>query len=240
MSSPQVAALHAAGKLPDRFAVIDGGRCTSMDRRDLPAWRAPKDLDEARCGGPGGKSQRNSGRDALPAGRPRGTGEHRLGGYRRGSGRPHAPSPCTRPRRPICSPQPCGCSVRIDLPVGSRAVVEKPFGVGPRQRGRPEPVACRSWPAGSVRPERSGSTTSLDLRPYRASLQDPRRRHPTATSGTNTHVETIEVVWEETLGPEGRAAYYDRAGQLRDMIQNHLIQVLCLLSTGGPRRSAGA
>ena len=38
------------------------------------------------------------------------------------------------------------------------------------------------------------------------------------------------MFWEETLGLEGRAEYYDRAGQLRDMIQNHLLQVLCLLT----------
>ena len=42
------------------------------------------------------------------------------------------------------------------------------------------------------------------------------------------------MVWEETLGLEGRAAYYDQAGQLRDMIQNHLLQVLCLLTMEPP------
>jgi hypothetical protein len=51
---------------------------------------------------------------------------------------------------------------------------------------------------------------------------------------SSTHIEQIDVVWEETLGLEGRAAYYDHAGQLRDMIQNHLLQVLCLLAMEPP------
>jgi len=49
-----------------------------------------------------------------------------------------------------------------------------------------------------------------------------------------THVERVDVVWEETLALEGRAAYYDRAGQLRDMIQNHLLQILCLIAMEPP------
>jgi glucose-6-phosphate 1-dehydrogenase len=38
------------------------------------------------------------------------------------------------------------------------------------------------------------------------------------------------VIWEETLALEGRADYYDRAGALKDMIQNHLLQMLVLLA----------
>jgi glucose-6-phosphate 1-dehydrogenase len=49
-----------------------------------------------------------------------------------------------------------------------------------------------------------------------------------------THVERVDVVWEETLALEGRAAYYDRAGQLRDMVQNHLLQILCLIAMEPP------
>jgi glucose-6-phosphate 1-dehydrogenase len=32
------------------------------------------------------------------------------------------------------------------------------------------------------------------------------------------HVEEMQVLWEETLALEGRAAYYDRAGALKDVI----------------------
>ena len=48
------------------------------------------------------------------------------------------------------------------------------------------------------------------------------------------HVESVEIVWDETLGLEGRAGFYDSAGALRDMIQNHLMQLFCLVAMERP------
>lgn len=48
------------------------------------------------------------------------------------------------------------------------------------------------------------------------------------------NVEGVEIVWDETLTLEGRASYYDRAGALRDMLQNHLLQILCLTAMEPP------
>ncbi len=50
----------------------------------------------------------------------------------------------------------------------------------------------------------------------------------------STHVEQVEVLWEEDLALEGRAAYYDGAGALKDVMQNHMLQVLCLLAMEPP------
>ena len=50
----------------------------------------------------------------------------------------------------------------------------------------------------------------------------------------STHVESVEIVWDESLGLEGRAGYYDHAGALVDMIQSHLLQVLSLLTMEAP------
>lgn len=47
-------------------------------------------------------------------------------------------------------------------------------------------------------------------------------------------VERVDVIWDETLGLEGRAGYYDRAGALIDMVQNHLLQLLCLIAMEPP------
>jgi glucose-6-phosphate 1-dehydrogenase len=41
-------------------------------------------------------------------------------------------------------------------------------------------------------------------------------------------------LWEETLGLEGRANFYDRTGALKDVIQNHLLQVMCLVAMEPP------
>ncbi|MEJ2288559.1 MAG: glucose-6-phosphate dehydrogenase [Deinococcales bacterium] len=47
-------------------------------------------------------------------------------------------------------------------------------------------------------------------------------------------VERVEITVAETLGVEHRASYYDRAGALRDMVQNHITQVLCFTAMEAP------
>jgi glucose-6-phosphate 1-dehydrogenase len=48
------------------------------------------------------------------------------------------------------------------------------------------------------------------------------------------HIERVEITWDETVALEGRAGYYDTAGALRDMVQNHLLQLLCLVAMEAP------
>jgi glucose-6-phosphate 1-dehydrogenase len=49
-------------------------------------------------------------------------------------------------------------------------------------------------------------------------------------------VERVEIVVAEELGVEGRAGYYEGAGALRDMIQNHLTQLMTLIAMEVPAR----
>src|SRR4029453_15584077 len=51
---------------------------------------------------------------------------------------------------------------------------------------------------------------------------------------SNEHVESVDIVFDETLGLEGRAGYYDSAGALVDMIQSHLLQVLSIVAMEPP------
>ncbi|PRX99826.1 glucose-6-phosphate 1-dehydrogenase [Allonocardiopsis opalescens] len=51
----------------------------------------------------------------------------------------------------------------------------------------------------------------------------------------SVHIDRVDIVWDETLALEGRAGYYDRSGALRDMIQNHLLQLLCLVAMEPPQ-----
>ncbi|MBI1592858.1 glucose-6-phosphate dehydrogenase, partial [Escherichia coli] len=46
----------------------------------------------------------------------------------------------------------------------------------------------------------------------------------------NNQVDHVQISVCETLGVENRGAYYDRAGAIRDMLQNHLLQLLCLVA----------
>ena len=48
------------------------------------------------------------------------------------------------------------------------------------------------------------------------------------------HIDHIQITVAETVGLEGRGSYYDGAGALRDMVQNHLLQLLCLVAMEPP------
>jgi len=48
------------------------------------------------------------------------------------------------------------------------------------------------------------------------------------------YVDHIQITAAETLGVEGRGGYYETAGALRDMVQNHLLQLLCLVAMEPP------
>jgi glucose-6-phosphate 1-dehydrogenase len=47
-------------------------------------------------------------------------------------------------------------------------------------------------------------------------------------------IDHVQITVAETVGVEGRAGYYDKSGALRDMVQNHLLQLLCLLAMEPP------
>ena len=49
-----------------------------------------------------------------------------------------------------------------------------------------------------------------------------------------THIDHVQITVAETLGVEGRAGYYDTSGALRDMVQNHILQLLCLVAMEPP------
>jgi glucose-6-phosphate 1-dehydrogenase len=48
------------------------------------------------------------------------------------------------------------------------------------------------------------------------------------------YIERVEIVWDETLALEGRAGYFDHAGAFKDLIQNHLLQLMCLTAMEAP------
>ena len=47
-------------------------------------------------------------------------------------------------------------------------------------------------------------------------------------------IDHVQITVAETVGVEGRGGYYDRSGALRDMVQNHLLQILCLIAMEPP------
>jgi glucose-6-phosphate 1-dehydrogenase len=51
-----------------------------------------------------------------------------------------------------------------------------------------------------------------------------------------TYIDHVQISAMETLGVEGRGGYYEGAGALRDMVQNHLLQLLALVAIEPPAR----
>ena len=49
-------------------------------------------------------------------------------------------------------------------------------------------------------------------------------------------IDNIQISISETVGLESRAGFYDKAGALRDMVQNHLLQLLCLVAMESPNK----
>ncbi|GJD30244.1 Glucose-6-phosphate 1-dehydrogenase [Methylobacterium adhaesivum] len=47
-------------------------------------------------------------------------------------------------------------------------------------------------------------------------------------------IDHVQITVGETVGVEGRAGYYDTSGALRDMVQNHMLQLLCLMAMESP------
>ena len=132
------------------------------------------------------------------------------------------------------SPAIVGATLRalIDatLPDGSRVVVEKPFGESLRSAQELNELLHQALPESALFRidhflAEQAVQNLLGLRFANRMLEPLWGRE---------HIERVEIVWDETLTLEGRAGYYDSAGALRDMIQSHLLQVLCFIAMEPP------
>ncbi|HEU4531413.1 MAG TPA: glucose-6-phosphate dehydrogenase [Steroidobacteraceae bacterium] len=50
------------------------------------------------------------------------------------------------------------------------------------------------------------------------------------------HVASVQLTMAESFGIEGRGKFYEEVGAIRDVVQNHLLQVVCLLAMDAPAR----
>ena len=120
----------------------------------------------------------------------------------------------------------CRALARIGVPDGTRLVLEKPFGVDMASAGDLNDLLHTLVPEEHVyRVDHFlGMSTVLNILGVRFAN---RVVEPLLSS---EHVAAVDIVFDETLGLEGRAGFYDSTGALRDMIQNHLLQVLTLVA----------
>lgn len=52
----------------------------------------------------------------------------------------------------------------------------------------------------------------------------------------NRYIDNIQITLSESLGVEERGGYYDKSGALRDMVQNHILQIVSLLAMEPPAK----
>jgi glucose-6-phosphate 1-dehydrogenase len=50
----------------------------------------------------------------------------------------------------------------------------------------------------------------------------------------NNYIEHVQITAAETVGVENRGGYYEQAGALRDMVQNHILQLICMIAMEPP------
>jgi len=116
------------------------------------------------------------------------------------------------------------------LPEGSRVVVEKPFGENLASARELNRLLRAAFPEEAV----FRVDHFLGLQTVQNVLGLRFANGVFEPLWNREHIDRVEIVWDETLALEGRAGYYDAAGALKDMIQNHLLQLLCLVGMEPP------
>ncbi len=131
---------------------------------------------------------------------------------------------------PAITARVCHSLRRVDLPDGTRLALEKPFGFDLKSARQLNHLIGRLVPEEQVfRIDHFlGMSMVLNLLGLRFANQF---LEPVWHSDT---VDLVEIVYDETLGLEGRGRYYDNAGALVDMIQSHLLEVLALVAMEQP------
>ena len=124
----------------------------------------------------------------------------------------------------------CENLAKVGLTERTRAVLEKPIGHDLASSRRVNDAVAQFFPENRVYriDHYLGKETVQNLIALRFanSLFE--------TQWNQNYISHVEITVAEKVGIEGRWGYFDQAGQLRDMIQNHLLQLLCLIAMDPP------
>jgi glucose-6-phosphate 1-dehydrogenase len=137
---------------------------------------------------------------------------------------------------PVLFPAAVGALGAAGLAPGSRIAVEKPFG-----RDLTDAQALNALLAQATGNDEQAAFRVdhfLGMPAVTALLGIRGPGSVLAPRWSAEHVGQVDVIWEETLDVGGRARFYDRTGAVRDVLQNHLVQVLTVLAMELPASPA--
>jgi glucose-6-phosphate 1-dehydrogenase len=131
---------------------------------------------------------------------------------------------------PAVTERACQVLRGLALPENTRLVLEKPFGTGASSAQALNDLVTRLVPEDQVHrvDHYLGMSTVLNI----LGLRFANRMLESVFDAE--HVQSVDIVFDESLSLEGRAGYYDAAGALVDMVQSHGLQVLSLLAMEAP------
>jgi glucose-6-phosphate 1-dehydrogenase len=131
---------------------------------------------------------------------------------------------------PSVTERACQVLTQIDIPGATRLVLEKPFGTDAASAQALNDLLAKLVPEEQIHrvDHFLGMATVINIIGVRFAN---RIFEPVLTA---EHVDSVDIVFDETLALEGRAGYYDQAGALIDMIQSHLLQVLSIVAMEPP------